>query len=98
MIVQYLLAPSPAPDGGGKVTVPIPGVQVPSKDKTLDTTAHYGQILAPLIAILIVTAGVIWLARNLGGFVAELVKKASLVVGLVCIVGIILVVMMMRGK
>jgi len=96
--VKYLLDPG---GSGGGVNIPgVPGTNVkpPSKDGVLNGTSHYGQVLAPLIVILIVTATIIWVARNIGGFVADLVKKASLLVGLASLVGIVVIIMMVKGK
>lgn len=87
---------------GGGVNVPgIPGgtVHAPSKDGVLNGTAHYGQILAPVIAIAIVAFGLMWLFRNVGNFIGDLMKKASLLVGGVAVIGaFVLVMMMTKGK
>ena len=97
-MVKYLL--DPGGDGGG-VNIPgVPGTNVkpPSKDGVLDGTSHYGEMLAPAIAIVLVAAGVIWLFRNVGNFIGDLIKRASLLVGGVAVIGIFVLVMMMSKK
>lgn len=90
----------PGGDGGGVKVPGIPGgtVKPPSKDGVLDGTAHYGQVFAPLIAILLVAGAALWLFRNVGNFIGDLIKKASVVVGALAVIGLVVLVLTMKGK